>query len=259
MKPVARARSRKPRFDIGSILMLPLGIAVVVIAQWLEGGAPQSLLQGAAALIVFGGTMAAVLVSYSPQEVLSAIRRVVETFRIVDTTTDRLAQRLVAIAGLAHRKGVMTLENELNAIDDPFLANGLALVIDGVAIEALRDITATERRARDADDEAPARVFEAAAGYAPTLGILGAVIGLIQVMQHLSDPGALGSGIAVAFVATVYGVGSANLIFLPLAGRLRERAHAESRRRDLIAEALFAIHERMNPRLVAQKLKSLSA
>jgi chemotaxis protein MotA len=259
MKPAGAARTRKQRFDIGSILMVPLGIAVVVGAQLLEGGAPQSLLQGAAALIVFGGTMAAVLVSYSPQEVLSAIRRVVETFKVVDTTTDRLTQRLVAIAGQAHRKGVMTLENELSAIDDPFLANGLALVIDGVAIEALRDITATERRAREADEEAPARVFEAAAGYAPTLGILGAVIGLIQVMQHLSDPGALGSGIAVAFVATVYGVGSANLIFLPLAGRLRERAHAESRRRDLIAEALFAIHERMNPRLVAQKLRALSA
>jgi chemotaxis protein MotA len=259
MKTAGAARTRKQRFDIGSILMLPLGIAVVVGAQLLEGGAPQSLLQGAAALIVFGGTMAAVLVSYSPQEVLSAIRRVVETFKVVDGTTDRLAQRLVAIAGQAHRKGVMTLENELSAIDDPFLANGLALVIDGVAIEALRDITATERRAREADEEAPARVFEAAAGYAPTLGILGAVIGLIQVMQHLSEPGALGSGIAVAFVATVYGVGSANLVFLPLAGRLRERAHAESRRRDLIAEALFAIHERMNPRLVAQKLKALSA
>jgi chemotaxis protein MotA len=259
MKKPSGTRGRTRRFDIGSILMLPLGIVVVLGAQLLEGGAPQSLLQGAAALIVFGGTMAAVLVSYSPQEVLRAGRRVVETFRVEDTSTDRLTQRLVAIAGQAHRKGVMTLENELNAIDDPFLANGLALVVDGVALQTLRDITITERRARDADDEAPARVFEAAAGYAPTLGILGAVIGLIQVMQHLSDPGALGSGIAVAFVATVYGVGSANLVFLPLAGRLRERAHAESRRRDLIAEALFAIHERMNPRLVAQKLKALSA
>jgi chemotaxis protein MotA len=261
MKAAAPAsrRARKRRFDVGSLVMLPLGIVVVLGAQILEGGAPRSLLQGAAALIVFGGTMAAVLVSYSPQEVLEAIRKVARTFRVVDTTTDKLAQRLVAIAGQAHRKGVMTLENELTAIDDPFLANGLALVIDGIAIEALRDITATERRARDADEEAPARIFEAAAGYAPTLGILGAVIGLIQVMQHLSEPGALGSGIAIAFVATVYGVGSANLIFLPLAGRLRERAHAASRQRDLIAEALFAIHARMNPRLVAQKLKALSA
>ena len=255
----ARKATRKRRFDIGSILMLPLGIVVVIGAQMLEGGAPQSLLQAAAALIVFGGTTAAVLVSYSPQEVMRAIRIVVETFRIEDTTTDKLAQRLVAISSQAHRKGLMALEHELTGIDDPFLSGGLGLVIDGVAIETLRDITETERRARDADDEAPARVFEAAAGYAPTLGILGAVIGLIQVMQHLSEPGALGSGIAVAFVATVYGVGSANLFFLPLAGRLRERAATASRRRDLIAEALFAIHARMNPRLVAQKLKALSA
>jgi chemotaxis protein MotA len=254
-----RKATRKRRFDIGSILMLPLGIVVVIGAQMLEGGAPQSLLQAAAALIVFGGTTAAVLVSYSPQEVMRAIRIVVETFRIEDTTTDKLAQRLVAISGQAHRKGLMALEHELTSIDDPFLSGGLGLVIDGVAIETLRDITETERRARDADDEAPARIFEAAAGYAPTLGILGAVIGLIQVMQHLSEPGALGSGIAVAFVATVYGVGSANLFFLPLAGRLRERAATASRRRDLIAEALFAIHARMNPRLVAQKLKALSA
>lgn len=259
MAAPVRKRPRGPRFDTASILMLPAGILIVLGAQMLEGGTPQSLLQAAAGLIVFGGTAAAVLVSYSPHEVTRAIRAVVETFKVVDTTTDKLAQRLVAIAGQAHRKGLMALETELNTIDDQFLAGGLALVIDGVAIESLRDITATERRARDADEEAPARVFEAAAGYAPTLGILGAVLGLIQVMQHLSEPGALGSGIAVAFVATVYGVGSANLIFLPLAGRLRERAAMASRRRDLIAEALFAIHERMNPRLVAQKLKALSA
>jgi chemotaxis protein MotA len=252
-------KTRKRRFDIGSILMLPLGIVVVLGAQILEGGAPQSLMQAAAALIVFGGTMAAVLISYSPQEVMAAIRCVVDTFRIPDTTTDALARRLVDISSRAHRKGVISLENELNTIDDAFLADGLALVVDGIALDALREITVTERRARDADDEAPARVFEAAAGYAPTLGILGAVIGLIQVMQHLSEPGVLGSGIAVAFVATVYGVGSANLIFLPLAGRLRERAATASRRRDLIAEALFAIHGRMNPRLVAQKLRALSA
>lgn len=256
--PAPTVRKRRA-FDLGSLLMLPLGVVVVLGAQLLEGGSPQSLMQGAAALIVFGGTIAAVLVSYSPREVLAAIHSVAETFRVPNTTTDKLTQRLVAIAGQAHRKGVMTLESDLQSIEDPFLANGLAMVIDGVAIEALRDITVTERKAREADDEAPARVFEAAAGYAPTLGILGAVLGLIQVMQHLSEPGALGSGIAVAFVATVYGVGSANLLFLPLAGRLRERAVAASRQRDLIAEALFAIHERMNPRLVAQKLRALSA
>jgi chemotaxis protein MotA len=178
---------------------------------------------------------------------------------MVTDTTDTLAARLVALAGRAHRKGLMSLESDLSSIEDHFLRDGLTLIVDGIALEGLRDVVAMERRARDADEEAPARVFEAAAGYAPTLGILGAVLGLIQVMQHLSEPGALGAGIAVAFVATVYGVGSANLLFLPIAGRMRERAANASRRRDLIAEALFAIHARMNPRLVAQKLKVLTA
>ena len=153
----------------------------------------------------------------------------------------------------------MSLEAELNDVDHRLLRDGLMLIVDGTSIEVLRDMVVADRRARDADEEMPARVFEAAAGYAPTLGILGAVLGLIEVMHHLSEPAALGSGIAVAFVATVYGVGAANLVFLPLAGRIRERAALASRRRDLVAEALFAIHARTNPRLVAHKLKVLSA
>jgi chemotaxis protein MotA len=250
---------RRPVIDMASLLMLPLGIVIVLAAQWLEGGAPRSLLQGPAALIVFGGTFAAVLVSYSPREVRRAVRDVARTFQVVADDTDALMTKLVAIAGRAHRKGLMSLEAELGDLDNRFLSDGLTLIVDGVAVETLRDMVAAERRARDADEELPARVLEAAAGYSPTLGILGAVLGLIEVMQHLSEPAALGSGIAVAFVATVYGVGAANLIFLPLAGRLRERAALASRRRDLVAEALFAIHARTNPRLVAHKLKVLSA
>jgi len=252
-------RPRKRILDVASLLTLPLGIGIVMVAQILEGGALRSLVQGAAALIVFGGTSAAVLISYSPREVVRAVRAVARTFEMVSDDTDALMTRLVAIAGRAHRKGLMSLEADLGDIDNQFLRDGLTLIVDGVPVETLRDMVAVERRARDADEELPARVFEAAAGYAPTLGILGAVLGLIEVMQHLSEPAALGSGIAVAFVATVYGVGGANLIFLPLAGRLRERAAVASRRRDLVAEALMAIHARTNPRLVAYKLKVLSA
>lgn len=250
---------RKRVLDVASLLTLPLGIVIVLAAQWLEGGVPRALLQGPAALIVFGGTCAAVLVSYSPREVRRAIRAVAETFEHVADDTDALMSRLIAIAGRAHRKGLMSLEAELNDVDHRLLRDGLMLIVDGTSIEVLRDMVVADRRARDADEEMPARVFEAAAGYAPTLGILGAVLGLIEVMHHLSEPAALGSGIAVAFVATVYGVGSANLVFLPLAGRIRERAALASRRRDLVAEALYAIHARTNPRLVAHKLKVLSA
>jgi chemotaxis protein MotA len=245
--------------DVASLLTLPLGIVIVLAAQWLEGGAVRALIQGPAALIVFGGTMAAVLISYSPREVGRAITALAQTFERGGNDTDALMARLVAIASRAHRRGLMSLEAELAEIEHPMLRDGLALIVDGTSIEILRDMVAAERRARDADEELPARVFEAAAGYAPTLGILGAVLGLIEVMHHLSEPAALGSGIAVAFVATVYGVGSANLVFLPLAGRLRERAASASRRRDLVSEALFAIHARTNPRLVEHKLKVLSA
>jgi chemotaxis protein MotA len=250
---------RKRALDVASLLTLPLGMVIVLAAQLLEGGAPRALLQGPAALIVFGGTCAAVLVSYSPREVARAVRAVAETFRERADDTAVLMTRLVAIAGRAHRKGLMSLEAEIGDIDHQLLRDGLTLIVDGTSIEVLRDLVAAERRARDADEELPARVFEAAAGYAPTLGILGAVLGLIEVMHHLSEPALLGSGIAVAFVATVYGVGTANLLFLPLAGRLRERAASASRRRDLVGEALFAIHARTNPRLVAHKLKVLSA
>jgi chemotaxis protein MotA len=245
--------------DVVSLLTLPLGIVVVLAAQMLEGGTPRALLQGPAALVVFGGTCAAVLVSYSPREVGRAARAAARTFARRSDDTQALMTRLVAIAGRAHRKGLISLEAEIDEIDHPLLRDGLSLIVDGTSIDILRDMVATERRARDADEELPARVFEAAAGYAPTLGILGAVLGLIEVMHHLSEPAALGSGIAVAFVATVYGVGGANLLFLPLAGRLRERAAAASRHRDLVGEALFAIHARTNPRLVAHKLKVLSA
>jgi chemotaxis protein MotA len=251
---------KKRMLDVASLLALPLGILIVLAAQVLEGGAPQALVQGPAALIVFGGTLAAVLISYSPIEVGRAVRAVARTFeRGGDDDANVLMTKLVAIAGRAHRRGLMSLETELADIEHPLLRDGLSLIVDGTSIEVLKDMVAVERRARDADEELPARVFEAAAGYAPTLGILGAVLGLIEVMHHLSEPAALGSGIAVAFVATVYGVGGANLLFLPLAGRLRERAAAASRRRDLVSEALFAIHARTNPRLVEHKLKVLSA
>src|SRR4029079_2843991 len=150
------------------------------------------------------------------------------------------------------------LEPEVEAVSDPFLRNGLMLAIDGASSEMLRDVLSVERLAQEGRDEIPARIFEAAAGYAPTLGILGAVLGLIHVMESLSAPKALGSGIAMAFVATVYGVGFANLVLLPLAGRLRERAAAASRRCDLVIEALVDVQRRINPRFVVQKTRGFA-
>jgi chemotaxis protein MotA len=250
--------ARTRRFDFASLAVLPAGILIVLLAQLLEGGAARSLLHGPAALIVFGGTLAALLVSYSPSEVRRAIAAAARTFHAGRDDTNELTAQFVSYSIRAQRKGVLVLDPDLETIQDPFIRAGLTLVVDGVSMPQLKEVLAVARAANEGDEDAAPRLFEAAAGYAPTLGILGAVLGLIQVMEHLSQPGALGSGIAVAFVSTVYGVGAANLLFLPIAGRLRERAAAADRRRELICEGLYALHQRLNPRLVAQRLAAFS-
>lgn len=251
-------RLRSLRLDTASLAVLPLGIAVVLCAQLLEGGTIRSLLQGPAALIVFGGTFAALLISYSPADVRRACAAAARTFVKSDDDAAALTSKLVGYAMRAQKRGLLVLDDEVETIADPFFRAGLSLVVDGASMTHLKDVLAAGRLAAEADEDAPARVFEAAAGYAPTLGILGAVLGLIQVMNHLTQPGALGSGIAVAFVSTLYGVGFANLLFLPLAARLRERAEAAARRRELVTEGLFALQQRMHPRLVIERLRGFS-
>lgn len=252
------ARGQVHRLEIGSILALPLGLAVLGAAQMLDGGALRALVNGPAAVMVFGGTLAAVLVSHAPMRVLGAVVAAWKAFSRETETPAALAGRLIGLAVRAHRNGPATLEGELPGVRDPFLRAGLALAVDGVDAETLGRVLSLEKIARTADDDEPIRIWDAAAGYAPTLGILGAGLGLIHVLQRLQTPGALGPGVATAFVATVYGVGAANLLFLPIAGRLRERAALAAQRRDIIAEGLVAISERTNPRLVAERLRPLA-
>jgi chemotaxis protein MotA len=258
MAGVPRRRPRL-RLDYASIALAPIGVVFLLIAQSIDGVPLGSLLQWPAALIVIGGTLASVMISYTPRELKKAVRAAGQTFIKTQDDTDGLAAMMVALSIRAHRRGLLALENEIDGVPDPFLREGLVLAIDGGTIEALRELLAIESGAREEEEEAPARVFEAAAGYAPTLGILGAVLGLVQVMQRLGTPGSLGSGIAVAFIATVYGVGLANMLLLPIAGRLRERAAYASRRRELMMHGLCAIHQRLNPRLVARRLRSFSS
>lgn len=257
--PVMTPRRRRRRLDVAALIVAPAGVLMVLLSQFAHGAPVMALMQGAAALIVFGGTLGAVLLTFSPSEVVDACRAAGKAFQVPENDADSLAANLVAMSIRAHRRGVLALENELDTIGDPFFREVLMLTIDGTTVETFRDLVAIEKSARDAEEEAPARVFEAAAGYAPTMGILGAVLGLMRVMQNLSAPGTLGAGIAVAFVATVYGVGIANLILLPLAGRLRERAAVAARRREMIVHGLEAIHQRLNPRLVARKLRAFSS
>lgn len=258
-KSASTVRRRLPRFDTASILVAPLGIGIILLAHWIDGSALGALMQASSALIVIGGTVAAVLISYTPTELWRAIRAAGRSFLRPDDDLDVLAATMVTLAIRGHRRGLPALEQELDDIADPYLREGLSLVVDGAEPAMIDDVLSVERHAREEEDEAPARIFEAAAGYAPTMGIMGAVLGLMRVMEHLGTPGVLGGGIALAFVATVYGVGIANLVLLPLAGRLRERAAYQARRRDLMTHGLHGLQQRLNPRMVAYKLRSFSS
>ena len=263
MKHTAPGARRRPgrfgRLNLVSIALAPLGVLVILLAHWLDGSALSGLLQGSSALVVGGGTLAAILVSYTPMEIVRAVRAAGRAFLNDDDDIDMLAATMVTMAIRAHRRGLQGLEQDIEDLTDPFLRDGLAFVVDGIEPATLNEMLELEKDSRAAEDEAPARIFEAAAGYAPTMGILGAVLGLMRVMEHLGSPGVLGGGIALAFVATVYGVGAANLILLPIAGRLRERAAFQARRRELIVHGLHGLQQRLNPRLVAHKLRAYSS
>jgi chemotaxis protein MotA len=252
-----RARSR--RVDVTSLIALPAAVGVVVLAQALEGGNARSLWQPTAALVVFGGTLGAVLVSFPLQAAVTTIRAIVEAFTHRGNEIAPTIKSLLEFATESRRRGVVALESRLDAIPEDFLRNALTLAVDGTNPRVTRQILEVESQALRTASDAPAEVLETAAGYTPTLGILGAVLGLIQVMKSLSEPATLGSGIAVAFVATVYGVGAANLVLLPLAGKLRHRSRQEALYREIIVEGVVALQEGLNPRLIEQKLNGYTS
>ena len=245
------------RVDLLTFVGLPLGIGLVLLGQTLEGGNARSTLQATAAVIVFGGTFGAVLVSFTLSEVIEAGRAVNRVFLEEVEPPDRVVASIVHYAKLARKDGILALEDPLEREPDPLLRKGLSLAVDGIQAKALREMLEIEIAASEEREVAPSRVWESAGGYAPTIGILGAVLGLIHVMENLSDPSRLGAGIAVAFVATVYGVGSANLLFLPVAAKLKARAHKATRRRELVLEGILAIQDGLNPRLIDQKLRGI--
>jgi chemotaxis protein MotA len=249
--------TKRSRLDFTSVLGLPVGLGLILLGQAIEGGSARSVLQFTAALIVFGGTLGAVLFSFSLQDILRAGASVKKLFLWDGEAPVDTVRSVLKYATQARTSGVLSLEDELPGVADPFLRKGLTMVVDGANPLVLRDMLETEIESREEFDEIPAKVFESAGGYAPTIGILGAVLGLIQIMQHLSDPSKLGEGIAVAFVATIYGVGSANLIFLPASNKLKLKARHETKRRELLLEAVLGIQEGLNPKIIQQKLESM--
>lgn len=252
----ARASSVTTRPDIATLLGIALALAGILGGLILEKGKISDIAQGTAALIVLGGTFGAVLVTNPLSVVIRALAGMRSVF--LERTTSVLAaiEAIIQYATKARKNGIVSLEGEAAAIPDPFLRKALGLAVDGTDLQELRKMMETDLVLAEESAEAEAKVWEAAGGYAPTIGIIGAVLGLIQVMKHLEDIKEVGHGIAVAFVATVYGVGSANILFLPMANKLRARARAASRLRDMTLEGVVGIVEGLNPTLIRLKLES---
>ncbi len=240
--------------DKSTIAGIFIAITGIGAGLLLEGGKIAQVLQPTAALIVFGGTLGAVMVQFPMGLVLEAFRRIAHVLLEKGEDPQQLVNELVVYAQRARRAGIISLDSQLSEIRDPFLRKALMLAVDGTDPQELRKMMELDLDNQADYSEKVAQVFEAAGGFAPTIGIIGAVLGLIQVMQHLQNMDEVGRGIAVAFVATIYGVGSANLIFLPSAGKLRIKSRREHVWREMTLEGVISILEGMNPRMLETKL-----
>lgn len=240
--------------DWGSLAGIVIALAAVLIGQTLEGGHLLSLLQPAAFVIVFLGTVGAVLLQTGTAAFLRGVMMLGRVFRSPPDVQAQMVRDVGLWSFTARREGLLSLERFLDRTSDPFAAKGLRLVVDGFDAARLREVLEIEIDAYEAHQKRAIKVWEAAGGYAPTVGILGAVLGLIHVMENLSDPGRLGSGIAVAFVATIYGVGLANLLFLPVSNKLKAITAAEVRRLEMLADGIQGIAAGDNPRLIQERM-----
>jgi len=238
-----------------SLLGIAIGVMAIFGGNLIEGGSLSSLLNFPAALIVVGGTLGATLLQTPPHLLLPSCRSAKQVFlpeRIDFSTGQKKVQQWAAIA---RREGLLGIESLISKEKDPFMLKGLELLVDGYEPEIIRDILWGDRYLQERSALESAKIFESMGGYAPTIGILGAVLGLIQVMGNLADPSQLGHGIAVAFVATIYGVGLANLVFLPMAAKLSAHAHRRAIFQEMITEGLVAIADGQNPRSIGIRLQ----
>ncbi len=242
--------------DIATILGIVIAIGSIVGGQHLEGGHLGSIMQLTAFVIVIGGTLGACCVQNPLPVVLRAIGKLSLALGNPHLDAKGTIKLILDLANVSRKQGLLALEGKLKEIKDPFMAKGVQLIVDGTDPKAVHEILEIEVEHHEEEGLAGAKVWEAAGGYAPTVGILGAVLGLIHVMENLADPSKLGGGIAVAFVATVYGVGAANLLFLPIANKIKYKLKEESSLRTMTIMGLVGLAQGENPRLLQEKLES---
>jgi chemotaxis protein MotA len=240
--------------DKASLVGITLAVGGILAGLLLEGGNLGQILQPTAAMIVFGGTLGAVMLQFPLPIIMLAFRQLGSVFVNPQQDPEATIHLLVQYAQKARREGIVSLDAELEQINDPFLRKTLMLAVDGTEPHELRKMMELEIDNQAEYEEQVPQVFESAGGFAPTVGIIGAVLGLIQVMQHLDKIDEVGRGIAVAFVATIYGVGSANLLYLPMAGKMKLRIRDQQIMREMTLEGVASILEGMNPRMLETKL-----
>ena len=244
--------------DVATLAGIGLAAAGIIGGLLLEEGSIQDVVQATAALIVLGGTFGAVLVTTPMPVFLRAMKGLREVFFERASSASGTIETLIGFATQARKNGIVSLESEADKVQDPFLRKALNLAVDGTDLNELKKMMEVDMDMSEQAAESEAKVWEAAGGYSPTIGIIGAVMGLIQVMKHLDDIKEVGHGIAVAFVATVYGVGAANILFLPAASKLRARIHDAKILKEMALEGVVGIVEGLNPTLIRMKLSAFS-
>jgi chemotaxis protein MotA len=244
--------------DLASIIGLVVALGFILAGNAIEGGRVAQIAQPTAAMIVLGGTIGATMLQFPLATFLNAMKSIKGVFLTKPSRDAKLVEEIVGYAATARRDGILALEPLAPKASDPFLVRALMMAIDGADSTAIRDALEQSIHKEEEEGEDAAKVFETAGGYSPTIGIIGAVLGLIQVMQNLSDIAKVGEGIATAFVATIYGVAFANLVCLPIGGKLKHRTREAVALRVLMLEGALAIQQGMNPKLVKERLSSFS-
>jgi chemotaxis protein MotA len=242
--------------DIASIAGLALAIVGILAGMMIEGGSIAQITVPTAAMIVIGGTTGAVMLQFPLDIFLAAVKDLMKVFMNKQPDGNAILAQLVEFGNKARKSGIVSLDSDLAKVEDPFLKQALMLAIDGTEPNEVRKIMQLELDNRNEFEEKIPAVFEAAGGYSPTVGIIGAVLGLIQVMKNLDNIDEVGKGIATAFVATIYGVAVANLICLPAAGKLKIRHRQEQMIKEMELEGVCSILEGMNPRMMETKLRT---
>jgi chemotaxis protein MotA len=242
--------------DIASIGGIIIALVGILGGMMIEGGNPLEIMKPTAAMIVIGGTAGACMLQFPLSIFLAACKSLIKVFLHKGHNSEAVLKQLIGFANKARKSGIVSLDSDVNDIHDPFLKQALMLAVDGTEPSEVRKIMELELGNKSEIEEKIPAVFEAAGGYSPTVGIIGAVMGLIQVMKNLSDIDEVGRGIATAFVATIYGVAIANLICLPAAAKLKFRHREEVMVKEMMLEGIISILEGMNPRMIETKLRT---